>query len=59
MRSLIRSSRSRLLIICFGLVVLNFTLPYIDANILREGLAKALQASTLLFAVCTALSLAI
>lgn len=59
MRSLIRSSRSRLLIICFGLVILNFTLPYIDANILREGLAKALQASTLLFAVCTALSLAI
>lgn len=57
--TLIRKCWFRLFIVSVALVMMTAYFPYADFSLLRDGYTKALQASTLLFAVCTALALAI
>jgi membrane protein implicated in regulation of membrane protease activity len=56
---LIRKSWFRICVIGFALVALNSCLPGADLATLREGASRALQATALIFAVCTALALAV
>ena len=55
----IRKSWFRVCIVILTLTALNYCLPYADLASLREGASKALQATALIFAVCTALALAV
>ena len=55
----LRKSWFRVLVVGATPALLLLIYPFTDAQALREGTTKALHASTLLFAVCTALSLAV
>jgi hypothetical protein len=55
----LRKSWFRTTIVAVALLSLTAAYPFTDHAVLREGSAKALQGSTLLFAICTALSLAL
>ncbi|WP_156863910.1 hypothetical protein [Casimicrobium huifangae] len=57
--TLIRKSWFRIGIVCVVLALLNIYVPYAELTLLREGASKALQATALIFAVCTALALAV
>lgn len=59
MTRLIRRSWFRVGVVCAVLVVLNCCLPDADLSRLRDGASRALQATALIFAVCTALALAV
>jgi hypothetical protein len=59
MTPLIRQSWFRVGVVCVVLVALNLCLPEANLAILRDGASKALQATALIFAVCTALALAV
>jgi hypothetical protein len=59
MQTLLRKSWFRMVLVAVALVAVTAMYPYLDGDRLRDGMARALQASTLLFAVCTALSLAV
>lgn len=59
MRIPLRTTWFRIIIVAFALIALTAVYPCTDHAVLREGTAKALQGSTLLFAICTALSLAL
>lgn len=59
MDTLLRKSWFRLLLVTAALVAVMVFYPFADVDKLREGMTKALQASTLLFAVCSAISLAV
>lgn len=59
MTGLIRKSWFRVCVVGVVIAALNFFLPSADLASLRDGTSKALQATALIFAVCTALALAI
>ncbi len=59
MRAPLRTSWFRIVIVAVALIALTAVYPFTEHAVLREGTAKALQGSTLLFAICTALSLAL
>lgn len=59
MQLLVRKAWFRILIVTMGLIGITVVYPNLDSDKIREAVFKALQASSLLFSICTALSLSV
>lgn len=59
MDTLLRKSWFRLILVTAAVVAVAAFYPFAEVDRLREGMAKVLQSATLLFTVCSAISLAV